>query len=518
MMEAKNIQEYIVESNYNDFIDVLGNEKIGKLYYKLLRIALDCSNHPEKHYKNHVIYKKDGSERRISIPDKTISRLQKWIKKNALDQIQISDAAFAYAKGRSGKDAAIKHYNYMKDNPGCTMLHLDIRDFFNSITAQKVYECLKEELNVEDELITFITNIVCLNGRVPQGATTSPVLSNICFKEVDHIIGNYTKSNGMIYTRYSDDMYISFREEKNTAKDIIKFIKDTVNKHGYRLNTRKTRVIRKGQRYAVLGINTEMLLQTSKRYRSNIRQEMYYVKKHGIEEHMRYRIPLNSGIGYNEQLCLIDDFNLIDTQRSYLQRIKGKIQYCLFVNPDDKEMQQYFQEIITLIDNLENAEIQTKCKDANQTENLFEHVEKLFESIDMKYGYPEWHCDFNYDEFYIDDIGRYLKNSELYTNIKVNKTYISYELLADVSRYNLWLRIINCPNKQIIVDVHRGELPLTTIKYDVEKDIITNFDMLAIEMELMKSIPEIKEICSENYSRAMEVGKVISKYQKEKMQ
>ena len=67
MMEAKNIQEYIVESNYNDFIDVLGNEKIGKLYYKLLRIALDCSNHPEKHYKNHVIYKKDGSERRISI-------------------------------------------------------------------------------------------------------------------------------------------------------------------------------------------------------------------------------------------------------------------------------------------------------------------------------------------------------------------------------------------------------------------------------------------------------------------
>ena len=52
----------------------------------------------------------------------------------------------------------------------------------------------------------------------------------------------------------------------------------------------------------------------------------------------------------------------------------------------------------------------------------------------------------------------------------------------------------------------------------MEKDIITNFDMLAIEMELMKSIPEIKEICSENYSRAMEVGKVISKYQKEKMQ
>lgn len=42
MMEAKNIQEYIVESNYNDFIDVLGNEKIGKLYYKLLRITLDC--------------------------------------------------------------------------------------------------------------------------------------------------------------------------------------------------------------------------------------------------------------------------------------------------------------------------------------------------------------------------------------------------------------------------------------------------------------------------------------------
>ena len=68
-----------------------------------------------------MIYKKDGSERRISIPDKTISRLQKWIKKNALDQIQISDAAFAYAKGRSGKDAAIKHYNYMKVNPGCLL-------------------------------------------------------------------------------------------------------------------------------------------------------------------------------------------------------------------------------------------------------------------------------------------------------------------------------------------------------------------------------------------------------------
>ncbi len=271
---------------------------------------LAASNSAFKFYRSYEIPKKNGGFRRISEPLPSLKEIQRWILDNILESIEVSPYAKAYIKKKSIKENAKFHKGQE------IVLSLDMKNFFDSITSDKVYNCFKE-LGYKKDVVVLLTNLCCANGCLPQGAPTSPMLSNIILKDFDNKIGKYTNEKKIRYTRYADDMTFS---GDFSPGQIISYVKKLLNKLGLKLNDSKTRTRKKEQRQEVTGIVVNKKMQLPKSIRKKIRQEMYYIKKFGLESHMQY--------------CKIDKMN-------YVLHLKGRIEYGLFINPYDKELQEY---------------------------------------------------------------------------------------------------------------------------------------------------------------------------------
>ena len=216
------IDEYIIEKNRDeDFsMEKLPVAKKSKRFWTCYRQALDCSNNPENHYNRKRLAKRSGEFRNINIPDTILKNHQRYINEKFLNSLPISEYAFAYCTGKSIKDVANIHFDAHKD----TLLCLDIKDFFGSISAKRLYYYFKTHIRTEEEFIVFLTNICTLKGILPQGAPTSPTISNLLMYNFDEEIGAYAKGNNITYTRYSDDILFSFNREDISEKQIIFFV------------------------------------------------------------------------------------------------------------------------------------------------------------------------------------------------------------------------------------------------------------------------------------------------------
>ncbi len=309
-----------------------------KEFWITYRQALECSNNPHSHYTKRKNPKSDGSFRTIYVPDSVLRMHQRNILENYLSQVAISDRAYAYCKGKNCKQVAAAHCYTDNDE----MLKLDIKNFFGSIRADMVYDAFKRNFNFERDLIAMLTGICCIDGHLPQGASTSAALSNIIMVGFDEVVSYYCRERNITYTRYSDDMYFSYQRSNVNPSEIIEFVKNQLKSRGFALNNKKTRVVkRSGQKWAVLGICTNEKLQADKVYRKKIRQEMYYIDKYGLREHITH-------ISDNVQ-----DEELYDVMFEYIDSMMGRVNYVLYINPFDEEMESYKKRLMLLKSNLE---------------------------------------------------------------------------------------------------------------------------------------------------------------------
>ena len=146
-------------------------------------------------------------------------------------------------------------------------------------------------------------------------------------KEFDEYIGQYCDENNISYTRYSDDLTFSGDFNPST---IIKLVRKSLLKLGLELNDDKTCIIRKGNRQTVTSIVVNKKLQVSSNYRKDIRKQIYYIKKYGIESHLKF-IKDNS------------------SPYKYLNTLYGKINYVIQINNNDKEFIEYKNYIKILL-------------------------------------------------------------------------------------------------------------------------------------------------------------------------
>lgn len=91
-------------------------------------------------------------------------------------------------------------------------------------------------MGYEKDVVVMLTNLCCLDGCLPQGAPTSPMLSNILLKDFDNTVAKFTKEKKIRYTRYADDM--TFSGDFN-AGEVISFVKSKLYELGLRLNEEK---------------------------------------------------------------------------------------------------------------------------------------------------------------------------------------------------------------------------------------------------------------------------------------
>lgn len=287
---------------------------IGIEYQYLCNMAY-ASN---RFYRHFSIPKKNGSTRPIDEPLPDLKHVQSWILNNILEKCPVSVYAKAYVKGRTLKSNA-KFHKAQK-----VVVTMDIKNFFPSISLNAVIEIF-DKLGYFHNLSCFLAHLCCLNNSLPQGAPTSPYLSNLRMIPIDESIKKYTSPKMIRYTRYADDL--TFSGDFNPHQ-LVQDISRLVYENGFSINSDKTRVARSNTRQEVTGIVVNSHMQISKNKRKDIRQSIYYIKKYGLESHLQH----------------IHEF-----RSNYLNHLLGEINFGLFVNPNDQELKEYYGYILDLI-------------------------------------------------------------------------------------------------------------------------------------------------------------------------
>lgn len=242
------------------------SESIG-IRYKYLQSII---GNVDKFYYSYYLKKKNGKNRIIDSPNSELKAIQAWILRNILEKIEININAVGFVKGKGIKVNADYHVNNRY------ILCIDIKDFFNTIKISKVFEVFKKYYNYkEDETSSDLSKLCTYKGYLPQGAVTSPALSNIIFKQVDDEIEEICNSLDVCYSRYADDLSFSNGNVRR-LEELKTQVEKILNKNGYFLNTKKTRLLRGAGRKAVTGIILNSGRPTIGRERKRIIRSMIY--------------------------------------------------------------------------------------------------------------------------------------------------------------------------------------------------------------------------------------------------
>lgn len=312
--------KYLTLDKYNEIllsfnlVNTSNIKEVNKILYNI-------SNNIDVNYEEIIIHKKTGGLRFLNAPGKTLKNIQKRILKNVLEEKKTSKYSYAYIKGCSIIDNAKPHINKNK------IVKLDIKDFFNNVNFNMVYNTCFNETLYPKKLGMLLTNLCIYNNSLPQGAPTSGYISNIVLRNFDEKIGLFCKNNDIEYTRYSDDM--TFSGDFNTGK-LIKLVNKLLYEQGFSLNKKKIVVVNKKTRQQVTGIIVNEKLSIRKSYKKKIRQEIYYINKFGLKSHLiKRKIKLE--------------------EKEYLNKLLGKINFVLQVEKNNLEFKKYKSYVIRLI-------------------------------------------------------------------------------------------------------------------------------------------------------------------------
>ncbi|MCH5583450.1 hypothetical protein MK805_00450 [Shimazuella sp. AN120528] len=248
------------------------------------------------HYQHFTIPKKSGGKREISAPKSKLRSAQSWIKANILDKLAVHDAAYGFVTGKSTVDNAKHHIG--KD----AVVKFDLKDFFPSISFVRV-RGLFESLGYSRAISTLFALIctepprqevefngkmyyVAINERqLPQGACTSPTLTNLLCRRLDEKLTHLAKEKGFTYTRYADDLTFSGNEEAlKQIGSLMGSVRSVVDFEGFIINEAKTRVLRNGRRQRVTGIVVNEKPNLTRKDIRSFRALLHNVEHHGLEQ------------------------------------------------------------------------------------------------------------------------------------------------------------------------------------------------------------------------------------------
>lgn len=242
-------------------------------------------NKKDKLYTNFSVKKKDGSDRIIHVPNQNIKNLQIHLK-NILNEVyRVHPTAFGFVKGRSLKEGAESH---LKQE---SILSIDIKDFFPTIHFGRVKAMFESYFKFNYSDASTLASICCLsNGELPQGAPTSPIISNIISNDLDKKLNRISRKYKCVYTRYADDITISsqllhFPQQIAKKQEGIVVLSDLIKEvfefNGFEINERKTRLKNKFQSMSVTGVKVNEKMNVNRSYIRKIRSILNCIEKNG---------------------------------------------------------------------------------------------------------------------------------------------------------------------------------------------------------------------------------------------
>ena len=261
-------------------------------------------------YKKFRIRKRSGGRRKIACPHKELMSIQKTIYSKVLSQVNIHPAATGFRRGMSIVNNVKLHLG--KDD----IIKTDIVNFFNSIRQERVVKAF-ENIGYPSKISKVLAELCCLDGQLPQGAPTSPALSNIISYDMDKKLTFLTYKYGLAYTRYADDM--TFSGNGADPKLILTEIKKVVNEEGFSLKRKKTRHIGKNRRKLITGISISSgeKLTIPKAKKREIRKNVYFIRTKGLAEHQKF-IKSTDPVYLKRLLCYLSFWKMVEPDNDYV--------------------------------------------------------------------------------------------------------------------------------------------------------------------------------------------------------
>lgn len=229
----------------------------------------NCWPITEQHYKLFTVEKRNGKTRTLVTVDKQLKSVQRNLLQYFEKKYEVSQYAYGFVGGTSNFQANTKHLrtrgvvtNALVHTNKKLVISLDLEDFFPSITFPRVMGLLKSKpFDFSNKQSAILASLICLPKGIddkrglPQGAPTSPIISNLICKKLDYQLGKMAKKYDLSYSRYADDLTISTNNlKKINANKVISIVKSHVERNGFRINSEKTKVMYCNQRQMVTGI------------------------------------------------------------------------------------------------------------------------------------------------------------------------------------------------------------------------------------------------------------------------
>ena len=286
--------------------------------YLLLREVV--SRRRDTPYREFPVAKRSGGWRRIYVPEPLLLRTQRWISRYVLAKLKPHKASVAYAPESSIFKATEEHCRCQ------WLIKVDIKDFFESISERQAYLVYLQagyQPLVAFELARLCTWIFDERskrykrkrwqssparrsdrqvigsyeslqiGHLPQGAPTSPMLSNLVMARFDEAVEALAVSEDCAYTRYSDDLVISSETPefgRPRAEALIRKIFLLMREHGFEPNQAKTVIAPPGARKVVLGLLVDSERpRLTREFKSRLESHVHGVVKFGPVQHAAHR-------------------------------------------------------------------------------------------------------------------------------------------------------------------------------------------------------------------------------------
>ena len=267
----------------------LGGKKLDQIrgyntFFEVLEIK------PDQFWKTHIGYsiasipKRSGGNRQLQIPNKELKTLQAQLAASIERTLgkEVHQCANAYVRGRSTVTNTIPHLGAK------VIIKLDVKNFFPSVNSRHVGPWLDRFVSKlagkkYAKLTKRFQDLVLFDNRLPQGAPTSPILSNLVLLKFDIAMQRMAFANDARYTRYADDITLSLHaEKKSSVGTLIKLTRLILARSGFSLNEteKKIVVLRPHQHQQICGITINSGRPTiSRKQRRKLRAAAHAVSK-----------------------------------------------------------------------------------------------------------------------------------------------------------------------------------------------------------------------------------------------
>jgi RNA-directed DNA polymerase len=247
-------------------------------------------NSPEKQYLQYSVPKRRGGARVISAPNPVIKRLQRRLLPYLAALYTPKPATHGFVSERSILSNARQHTQQEY------VLNLDLSDFFKTINRGRVYGMLMgPPYRLPQKVAAVLMKLCTYDNQLPQGAPTSPLISNMICARMDDELQRLARKNHCVYTRFADDLTFStnaltfpaelaYYASVGDAQGM--FVGDPlitiIERNGFKINLPKFRLQHRTRRQEVTGLTVNVEPNVSRKYVMQIRSMLHAWRKHGL--------------------------------------------------------------------------------------------------------------------------------------------------------------------------------------------------------------------------------------------